>query len=73
MLPTRGAQWRIGGTATGIDWGHGVSGGPPAVSLAGLAADLFLALARRRTLQETGIEIEGDMQVWPTWLARTPL
>jgi uncharacterized protein (TIGR03083 family) len=68
-----GAQWRIGGTATGIEWGHGASDRPPAVRLAGPAADLFLALGRRRTLQEPGIEIDGDMQVWRTWLARTPL
>jgi uncharacterized protein (TIGR03083 family) len=68
-----GVEWRIGGTATGIDWGHGASGSPPAVHLAGPAADLFLALVRRRTLQEPGIEIDGDIRVWQTWLAHTPL
>jgi hypothetical protein len=68
-----GAQWRIGGTDTGIDWGHGASDSPPAVRLDGPAAGLFLALVRRRTLQEAGIEIDSDMQVWHTWLARTPL
>jgi uncharacterized protein (TIGR03083 family) len=68
-----GVEWRIGGTATGIDWGHGTSGSPPAVRLAGPAAGLFLALVRRRTLPESGIEIDGDMRVWHTWLARTPL
>jgi hypothetical protein len=66
-------EWRIGSTATGIDWGHSTSGSPPAVRLAGPAAGLFLALVRRRTLPESGIEIDGDMRVWHTWLARTPL
>jgi uncharacterized protein (TIGR03083 family) len=68
-----GVEWRIGSTATGIDWGHSTSGSPPAVRLAGPAAGLFLALVRRRTLPESGIEIDGDMRVWHTWLARTPL
>jgi uncharacterized protein (TIGR03083 family) len=68
-----GAQWRIGGTATGIDWGRSASDRPPAVRLAGPAADLFLALVRRRTHQEPGIEIDGDIRGWHTWLARTPL
>jgi len=68
-----GVEWRIGGTATGIDWGHGTSDSPSAVRLAGPAAGLFLALVRRRTLQELGIEIDGDMRVWRTWLAHTPL
>jgi uncharacterized protein (TIGR03083 family) len=68
-----GVEWRIGGTATGIDWGHGTSASPPTVRLTGPAADLLLALVRRRTLQEPGIEIDGDMGVWDTWLAHTPL
>jgi len=68
-----GAQWWIAGAATGIDWGRGASDSPPGVRLAGPATDLFLALVRRRTLQEPGIEIDGDMQIWHTWLARTPL
>jgi uncharacterized protein (TIGR03083 family) len=68
-----GVEWRIGGTATGIDWGHDTSDSPPAVRLAAPAADLFLALVRRHTLQELGIGIDGDMRVWRTWLAHTPL
>jgi hypothetical protein len=68
-----GVDWQINGTANGINWGHGTSGSPPAVRLAGLAAGLFLTMIRRRTLQEAGIEIDGDMRVWHTWLAHTPL
>jgi hypothetical protein len=43
------------------------------VRLAGPAAGLFLALVRRRALPEPGIEIDGDMQTWHTWLAHIPL
>jgi hypothetical protein len=53
--------------------GHDPSDSPPAVRLAGPAAGLFLALVRRRALPEPGIEIDGDMQTWHTWLAHIPL
>jgi hypothetical protein len=68
-----GVDWQINGSANGINWGHGTSSSPPAVRLACSAAGLFLAMIRRRTLQEAGIEIDGDMRVWHTWLAHTPL
>jgi uncharacterized protein (TIGR03083 family) len=68
-----GVQWRISGITTGIDWSHGASDSPSAVRLGGPAAELFLAMVRRRTLQETGIESDGDMGIWHTWLAHTPL
>jgi uncharacterized protein (TIGR03083 family) len=68
-----GVQWWISGITTGIDWSHGASDSPSAVRLVGPAANLFLTLVRRRTLQEPGIESDGDMEVWHTWLAHTPL
>ena len=42
------------------------------VALRGPAKDLLLALVRRRTAAEAGIEVFGDTAVWDGWLERTP-
>jgi uncharacterized protein (TIGR03083 family) len=42
------------------------------VALRGRSRDLLLAIVRRGTAAELGLEIFGDQAVWDTWLARTP-
>jgi uncharacterized protein (TIGR03083 family) len=44
----------------------------PGVQLAGPTKDLFLALLRRCDAQEIGCSVEGDHDLWATFLARTP-
>jgi uncharacterized protein (TIGR03083 family) len=63
-------EWTILGRPDGIavEQGHGKA----TVALRGPARDLLLAVVRRRTVAEEGIEIFGDAGVWDTWLARTP-
>lgn len=39
----------------------------------GRAEDLFLAMVRRRTIEESAIHLDGDPNVWHSWLAGTPL
>jgi hypothetical protein len=39
--------------------------------LRGPATDLLLALTRRRTAADLGVDILGDAGVWDRWLART--
>ena len=41
-------------------------------ALRGSAKDLLLAVVRRRTAAEGGLEIFGDTAIWDGWLGRTP-
>jgi uncharacterized protein (TIGR03083 family) len=43
------------------------------LTLSGPATDLLLALVRRRPAEDTGISMQGDTELWRTWLALTPL
>ncbi|HEV7582785.1 MAG TPA: hypothetical protein VGO77_20705, partial [Mycobacterium sp.] len=52
-------------------WSH--EHGKGSVALRGGATELLLAMARRTSLAETGIEMFGDDAVWQNWLERTPL
>lgn len=63
-------EWTILGRPDGIavEQGHGKA----TVALRGPARDLLLAVVRRRTAAEQGLEVFGDAGVWDTWLARTP-
>ncbi|APE17084.1 hypothetical protein BOH72_19365 [Mycobacterium sp. WY10] len=63
-------EWTILGRPDGIavEQGHGKA----TVALRGPARDLLLAVVRRRSAAEEGVEIFGDSGVWDTWLARTP-
>jgi uncharacterized protein (TIGR03083 family) len=54
----------------GITWSHDHGKGD--VALRGPAKELLLAVVRRRTPAEAGIEIFGDTAVWDTWLEHTP-
>ena len=64
-------EWTITNDEEGISWSHAHDKGTAAVG--GPAKDLLLAIVRRRTAADAGIEVLGDGAVWDGWLARTPL
>ena len=68
----RDTTWTVRGTPQGARWTD-----QPAASadltLSGPAADLLLALVRRRPVEDTGISLQGDTALWRSWLALTPL
>lgn len=70
--PVLGAagEWTILGRPDGIAFDH--EHAKATVALRGPARDLLLAIVRRGTAAELGLEIFGDQAVWDTWLARTP-
>lgn len=63
-------EWTVLGRPDGIAVDH--EHGPATTALRGPARDLLLAIVRRRTPAESGLEMFGDEAVWDTWLARTP-
>ncbi|GAY16380.1 maleylpyruvate isomerase family mycothiol-dependent enzyme [Mycobacterium sp. shizuoka-1] len=63
-------EWTILGRPDGIAVDH--EHGKATVALRGPARDVLLAVVRRRTAAEAGLEVFGDHGVWDTWLARTP-
>jgi uncharacterized protein (TIGR03083 family) len=64
------AEWTILGRPDGIavDREHGTA----TTALRGPARNLLMAIVRRGTMAELGVELFGDPGVWDTWLARTP-
>ncbi|HEX2402060.1 MAG TPA: maleylpyruvate isomerase family mycothiol-dependent enzyme, partial [Mycobacterium sp.] len=54
----------------GVSWSHEHGKGDAA--LRGPAKELLLAIVRRRTAADGGIEVLGDTAVWDSWLAHTP-
>jgi uncharacterized protein (TIGR03083 family) len=63
-------EWTIVNDDDGVGWSHDHGKGD--VALRGSVTDLLLAIARRRTAAELGIEVFGDTSVWDGWLERTP-
>jgi len=63
-------EWTILGRPDGIAFVH--EHGKSTVALRGPARGLLLAVVRRGTAAEEGLEVFGDSGVWDTWLARTP-
>jgi uncharacterized protein (TIGR03083 family) len=63
-------EWTITGTGDGIAWSHEHGKGDAA--LRGGAKDLLLAVVRRQSTADGGIEVFGDTAVWDGWLDRTP-
>jgi uncharacterized protein (TIGR03083 family) len=63
-------EWTIVNDEDGIGWSHEHGKGDAA--LRGPAKDLLLAIVRRRSAADAGIEVLGDTAVWDGWLARTP-
>jgi uncharacterized protein (TIGR03083 family) len=64
-------EWTVNLTGDGLTWSH--EHGKGSVALRGGAVELLLAMARRTSVADTGIEVFGDHAVWQTWLDRTPL
>ena len=63
-------EWSIVGRDDGIAFSHEHAKGDAA--LRGSAKDLLLAIVRRQSAAEGGVEIFGDTAVWDGWLTRTP-
>ena len=63
-------EWTIVHDEDGVTWSHDHTKGEVAVR--GRAVDLMLAITRRRSTAEAGIEVFGDSAVWDEWLTRTP-
>jgi uncharacterized protein (TIGR03083 family) len=67
-------EWTISvtgsGSEAGITWSH--DHGKGSVALRGGATELLLAVTRRVSVADTGIEMFGDDAVWQNWLDRTP-
>jgi len=42
------------------------------VAVRGPAVDLLMAITRRRTAADAGLEVLGDASVWDGWLANSP-
>jgi uncharacterized protein (TIGR03083 family) len=63
-------EWTISSGADGIWWSH--DHGKGTAALRGGAKDLLLAVVRRQTAADGGIELFGDAGVWDGWLDRTP-
>lgn len=64
-------EWTIAVDQGRITWSH--EHGKGSVALRGGATELLLAMARRTTIGDTGIEVFGDDAVWQNWVERTPL
>jgi uncharacterized protein (TIGR03083 family) len=64
-------EWTIRIADGGITFSH--EHGKGTVALRGGATELLLAVVRRASIADLGIEIFGDDAVWQKWLERTPL
>ena len=63
-------EWTIVGRDDGIALSH--EHGKGDVALRGSARDLLLAVVRRQSAADGGVEVFGDAAIWDGWLARTP-
>lgn len=63
-------EWTVLGRPDGVALAH--EHGKATVALRGPARDLLLAVVRRGSAAELGLEVFGDHTVWQTWLDRTP-
>jgi uncharacterized protein (TIGR03083 family) len=63
-------EWTITNDEDGLNWSHDHTKGEAAVR--GSATNLLLAVTRRKTSAEAGLEVFGDAAVWDGWLSRTP-
>ena len=63
-------EWTISAAGGRISWSH--EHGKGDVALRGPVNDLLLAIVRRRTAADAGVEIFGDTAVWDGWLEHTP-
>lgn len=63
-------EWTIVHDDDGMWWSHQHGKGDAAVR--GTAGELLLAITRRKTADELGLQTFGDDAVWDRWLERTP-
>jgi uncharacterized protein (TIGR03083 family) len=63
-------EWTVVNDEDGVWWSHNHGKGD--VALRGPAKDLLLALVRRKSAADVGLEVFGDTSIWATWLDRTP-
>ena len=63
-------EWTIVHDDDGVWWSHNHEKGDVAVR--GPVTGLLLALTRRRTAADLGVDVLGDADVWDRWLERTP-
>ena len=59
-------EWSIVGSPDGVAFSHEHAKGDAA--LRGAAKDLLLAIVRRQSAADAGIEVFGDAAVWDGWL-----
>jgi uncharacterized protein (TIGR03083 family) len=62
-------EWTVIHDEDGVWWSH--NHGKGSVALRGPARDLLLAMTRRRTAADLGVEVFGDAALWDGWLERT--
>jgi hypothetical protein len=63
-------EWMLEHDEDGLGWSH--SHGKGTVALKGPAGDLLLAVTRRRSAGDLGLEVFGDTATWDAWLDNTP-
>ena len=66
-----GRRWVVEGTDTGLE--RLADDSTADTTLSGAAEDVFLAMVRRRAIEDSSIEVRGDATVWDDWLVHTPL
>ena len=62
-------EWTVVHDDDGVWWSH--NHGKGTVALRGPATDLMLAITRRKTATDLGLDMFGDSAVWDQWLTRT--
>jgi uncharacterized protein (TIGR03083 family) len=73
LIPTDvDLSWSILGRDNSLQLYRNSTDSLEGVQLAGKATELFLALFRRRNIEDTECRVVGDPNVWETFLARTP-
>jgi uncharacterized protein (TIGR03083 family) len=63
-------EWTITHDEDGMNWSHDHTKGEAAVR--GSATNLLLAITRRKSSADAGLEVFGDAELWDGWLSRTP-
>ena len=66
------ARWVVEGTEQGLKRLDDQLDGAD-TTMTGTAENLFLAMVRRRNIEQAQVQLDGDPGVWQAWLATTPL